>query len=289
MTFPDSRVGGAEGWATILVVILLVVYNTGYNPRRTLYHFYRPETAPKQLEPWVMGIIWTAGLVLIAVAYVYFLTIEANSAWVDKLFPKEKYDYDVMAALILVNIFLIKSFPAFFCTMDWFNASMKAHPHSNGKKDAGVSPSSGASLGYSSSSSTSAKFDLNGTQYRGTLLGLSTPTSKHAHENDELTLEKFTEGYYMYHRDNFWVKWGTFFWSLAVFAFGLTIFAFFITKFSSDARHSDNYQVSTWCYFFAMIIQLFGLIYTIVMNWHTPVTGFNEEVIKARKQELMMS
>lgn len=276
MSAPDSRVGGSAGWALIIAVILVAVYDTGYKPKRTLYYHYRPEGRPKAIDPWVTALIWTAALVLIAVSYVYFLTVEANSGWVDELFPGEKYGYDVMAALILVNLFLIKAFPAFFCTMDMF------HYMSTDKNAESDIAKTTSSTGLESSMASSTVTGLRNRNYTAKVSPLLNQTP-------DTDVEAFYRASTKYHHNNYFVKIGTFVYAVAVLGFGVTIYAFFITKFSSSAKHAHSYQVSTWTYFVALLVQVFGVIYTGYMNFTGEIKNFDVEVIQDRQKELLMS
>jgi hypothetical protein len=279
MSAPDSRVGGSAGWALIIAVILVAVYDTGYKPKRTLYYHYRPEGRPKSIDPWVTALIWTAALVLIAVSYVYFLTVEANSGWVDELFPGEKYGYDVMAALILVNLFLIKAFPAFFCTMDMFHYMTV---DKNAESDSARSISSTA---VESQAVSQGIATLRNRNYSAKVSPLLNQPSK----PDAIDVDAFYKESTKYHHNNYFVKVGTFVYAVAVLGFGVTIYAFFITKFSSSAKHAHSYQVSTWTYFVALLVQVFGVIYTGYMNFTGEVKDFNVAVIQERQKELLMS
>jgi hypothetical protein len=272
MSAPASRVGGSAGWALILAVILVAVYDTGYKPQRTLYYHYRPSGWPRSIKPWITALIWTVALVLIAVSYVYFLTVEANSGWVDELFPGQKYGYDVMAALILVNLFLIKAFPAFFCVMDMFHyMTVKKGTIETASVESNVSTSSNQTVA-----------SLRNRNY-------STKVSPLLNQETKESVEAFRTASETYHDKNWFVKAGTFVYALAVLGFGVTVYAFFITKFNSSAKHANSYQVATWTYFVALLVQVFGLIYTGYMNFSGSVKEFNEKVIEERKEELLMS
>lgn len=286
MTAPDSRVGGSAGWALIIAVILVAVYDTGYKPKRTLYYHYRPETSPKLLQPWLTGLIWTAALVLIAVSYVYFLTVEANSGWVNELFPGQKYGYDVMAALILVNLFLIKAWPAFFCTMDAFHFMMVGRS-GVARKEKAVSPEGGEGAFFTTGAASSNRAGLFTESYRGRTQPVN--VASQAKADAAIELKQFESDAYVYHSKNYFVKWGTFVYAVAVLAFGVTVYAFFITKINSSANDSHSYRVSTWTYFVAMIVQVFGLVYTIYVNFEKEVYGFTAELVEERKKELILS
>lgn len=243
---PESKLG-VQGWTTLLVLIMLGLFNTGKSIRRTLYYQYRPDNFwLKEIQPEILGFLWSAALALMIVSLFYFMTVTSNNGWINHLFPNLPYDYDAMIAFMFVAIILVKGFPVLVCVLDEWNFKTQGGDYEVFFKEAGET-------------AKITDTDDRARQRNVKRAAYENATAKGASGN--ITVEEFKRRQSVYHDKNYLVKVGAFLLSLALLIFAVIILGFLGRKYS-DAKSDYSYIVIFWTWLGAFVVTVFGVIYT---------------------------
>ncbi len=271
---PASKIG-LDGWLAVLVVIGISITKIGPSMKNTLWYKYRTVTGLWEYGPQFIGFLAGSATVLISVAWYYFLTVTSNNGWVNELFLHQVYSYDVLLALILVYIILIKSYSWFFCMMDYWHFRYTAAPDYS-KKDLAVE-----ALNPVPSNTTLRNRLETQVRYQTAVSGA----------NDIATFQK---NMVTYNFNNNWVRWGTFVYLAAVAGFGVTVLGFLATKYNyAPADHSYVVIFWTWTVGFILIVAAWVFNMYAVFSTNTSdsakiqalTSGVTQDVVDYRNLE----
>jgi len=273
-SLPQSKIG-LEGWLAVLVVASISMIKFSPGIQNSLWYKYRTVTGLWEHAPYFIGFLWRCASVLMAVSWYYTLTVTSNNGWINNLFLHLNNNYDVLLALIFVNVVLVKAYEWFFCMMDYCNFRFSAFPDYS-KKDMFFDTFNPAP----SQESMRRRLEVK-SQYTKAVSGKD-------------TTEEFKQKMIKYNFNNEWVRWGQTLYLLAVLTFGAIIVGYLFTKYGyAPADHS--YVVILWTWFVALALMLAGFIYhcvTVFSTYNVSGTrldeltgGIDEKLIEFRDLE----
>jgi hypothetical protein len=273
MDDPHSRIG-KENITLLLVLSALYFLATRGGMHQTMYQIYRPFSYPKQILPSVMGLVWGVGFLLLSVSFYYTLTVTSNNGWINALIPNIDYSYDALWGMEFVTLALIIGWGPTVRWLDNINTYSKA-----GKTVAAIIPAYYGSAEEEVKERAARRRVVREEQDVSRLA----PASKEAGKQSEDT---FINRVDMYHVYNYWVKWGCFFYVLALLGIATTVLAFLSTKYSyADEDHSFLVLFWTWVVGYGVIV--FGFFYTCYVSFFEKTKPVRDAEIRANFDEIV--
>jgi hypothetical protein len=275
MDDPRSRIG-KENITLLLVLAALYFLATRGGLHQTMYQIYRPFSYPVQILPSVMGVVWGVGFLLLSVSFYYTLTVTSNNGWINALIPNVDYSYDALWGMEFVTLALIIGWGPTVRWLDNINTYSKA-----GKAAAAIIP------GYYGNADEeiragAARRRMVKEQRDVQALNKTSESGEYT----DATIQSFIERVDKYHTRNYWVKWGCFFYVLALLGIATTVLAFLGTKYSyADEDHS--FLVLFWTWFVGYCVIVFGFFYTCYVSFTEKAENVRDTEIKNNFKTIM--
>jgi hypothetical protein len=275
MDDPHSRIG-KENITLLLVLAALYFLATRGGLHQTMYQIYRPFSYPVQILPSVMGVVWGVGFLLLSVSFYYTLTVTSNNGWINALIPNVDYSYDALWGMEFVTLALIIGWGPTVRWLDNINTYSKA-----GNAAAAIIP------GYY----VDADEEIKAGAARRRMIREQRDVqalnkSSELGEYTDATKQSFIDRVDKYHTRNYWVKWGCFFYVLALLGIATTVLGFLGTKYSyADEDHS--FLVLFWTWFVGYIVIVFGFGYTCYVSFTEKATAIRDKEIKDNFKTIM--
>lgn len=275
MDDPRSRIG-KENITLLLVLAALYFLATRGGLHQTMYQIYRPFSYPVQILPSVMGVVWGVGFLLLSVSFYYTLTVTSNNGWINALVPNVDYSYDALWGMEFVTLALIIGWGPTVRWLDNINTYSKA-----GNAAAAVIP------GYYGNADEeiragAARRRMVREQRDVQALNKTSESGEYT----EATMQSFIDRVEKYHTRNYWVKWGCFFYVLALLSIATTVLAFLGTKYSY-AKEDHSFLVLFWTWAVGYGVIVFGFLYTCYVSFTEKAEADRDREIKNNFKTIM--